>query len=197
MHTGLKFAACSGLAIACSWLYSLPAIAEPTGLSGSYIGVTLDTTESMDENLRSLVKTGNSALWVVERVLGASSGSASTSPERTASDTQIQGRLDLPNSPVSLRGTVIVGNQIEAVMPVLSYDFAIGPTTNLYAGAGYVVVEPGQQTPLGDRDGMVLTTGMETAVNHRVIIYGDVRVRPQVEQNSNPMSVHIGIGHRF
>jgi len=191
-----------GLAIAPLLLQSSPAQAQPAnqpaGLSGSYLGVTLDG-DNLNDSFRTLVRTGNSALWLVDQVISRPRN-PSTPGTGNASDrppTHLQGRLDLPNSQLSVRGTVVMGEQVESVTPVLSYDLPVGANTNVYAGAGYAIVQPGQPTPVGSRDGVVLTTGIETSINRRVIVYGDMRYQPNTMVGSDAMQWQVGIGHRF
>lgn len=191
----------SGLAIA-PLLQSPPAQAElanqPAGLSGSYLGVTLDG-DNLDESFRTLVRTGNSAVWLVDQVISRPRTPSTPGSGNTADilPTHLQGRLDLPNSQISVRGTVVVGEQVESVTPVLSYDLPVGANTNVYAGAGYAIVQPGQPTPVGSRDGVVLTTGIETSINRRVIVYGDLRYQPNTMVGSDAVQWQVGIGHRF
>ncbi len=197
----------SGLAIAPLLLQATSAQAEPAnspqGMSGSYLGVTLDG-DNLDDGLRTLVRTGNSAVWLVDQVVGRPRTTAA--PGGTAAGlapTQLQGRIDLPNSQLSVRGTVVMGEQVESITPVLSYDLPVGGNTNVYAGAGYAIVQPGQlvqpgqQAPVGDRDGVVLTTGVETSLSRQVIVYGDMRYQPNTAVGRDAMQWHVGIGHRF
>lgn len=192
----------SGLAIASLLLQATSAQAEPAnspqGMSGSYLGVTLDG-DNLDDSLRTLVRTGNSAVWLVDQVISRPRTTSTSSSGDAAglAPTHLQGRIDLPNSQLSVRGTVVMGEQVESVTPVLSYDLPMGANTNVYAGAGYAIVQPGQQTPVGDRDGVVLTTGVETSVSRQVIVYGDMRYQPNAAVGNNAMQWHVGIGHRF
>lgn len=205
MHVAKRIAVMalgSGLAIAPLLLEATSAQAEPAnppqGMSGSYLGVALDG-ENLDDGLRTLVRTGNSAVWLIDQVVGRPRTTATSGSGNAAglAPTHLQGRIDLPNSQLSVRGTVVMGEQVESVTPVLSYDLPVGANTNVYAGAGYAIVQPGQQTPVGDRDGVVLTTGVETSVSRQVIVYGDMRYQPNAAVGSDAMQWHVGIGHRF
>jgi len=176
-------------------LLTAPASAEP-GLAGSYIGVVIDG-ENPGSSLNSLIATGSDVATIIEQVLN-------NRPDGTVNgvtvDRQLQGRLDVPNLPVSVRATAIVGEDVRAVLPTLSYDFPVGSNANLYAGAGYVfVITPGEATPLGDRNGVVLTAGAETSLGEDVVIYGDVRFRPDAQRQSETSQtrVQLGVGRRF
>jgi len=166
------------------------AIAQPRGFEGSYLGATVDGS-NVGEGLESLLGTGSSRSWVGDQVEGSSSRSGS------AGQRNLQTRIDVQDSPISIRGAIVLGDEIEAAMPMLSYDVPLGNSANIYAGAGYALVRPGAQTALGDRDGVVLTTGIEAAVNRTVVIYGDVRFHPTNTTDTNPVRAQFGLGHRF
>lgn len=169
-----------------------PAWANPRGFVGSYVGSVVNPSE-FESSLQSVALSGSSAAWLMEQALNAGRPAPG---QTTAPDTQFHGRLDLPNSPISLRGTLILNQDIEAVMPSLTYDLPVSNAANVYAGAGFAIVRPGAQTPLGDRDGVVITTGVEASVGRRVVVYGDVRYRPGAAATEN-MQMQLGIGHRF
>ncbi|MBD1910333.1 MULTISPECIES: outer membrane beta-barrel protein [unclassified Leptolyngbya] len=160
------------------------------GLEGSYLGATVDGS-NMRESLGSLLGTGSSRAWVEDQVEGSRNSSGHTGQRN------LQTRIDVQGFPVSIRGAVVLGDDIEAVMPMLSYDVPVGSSANVYAGAGYALVQPGAQTVLGDRDGVVLSTGVEAAINRSVVVYGDVRYHPTSSQEMNPVRVQLGLGHRF
>lgn len=170
-----------------------PAWANPSGFSGSYVGSVINPTE-FESSLQSVALSGSAAAWLMEQAINAGQPAPG---QITAPDTQFHGRLDLPNLPISVRGTLILNQDIEAVMPSLTYDVPVGNAANVYAGAGYAIVRPGAQTPLGDRDGVVITTGVEASVGRRVVVYGDVRYRPGPAAAADNMQMQLGIGHRF
>ncbi|MGG6295909.1 hypothetical protein ACQ4M4_16085 [Leptolyngbya sp. AN02str] len=173
-----------------------PVLANPrsAGMEGSYLGVTLDGN-NVDSGLRSLVRTNSAAGWLGDQLTPRSNAASSSSPH--ANERQIQGRVDLQDSPVSIRGTVVIGNEVEAVLPTVTYDVPVGRAANVFAGAGYAIVRPGEQTLLGDRNGLVITAGAETAINRNIVIYGDVRYRPVNTPGEEPVRAQLGLGHRF
>lgn len=112
----------------------------------------------------------------------------------------IEGRYDIPEAPISLRGAALINGESAALMPILSYDVAVSRNTNLYAGAGYsFVTEEGQLSPLGDQSAVVLTTGLESEVSNRVVLYGDVKLGLDAYQDSSDaaVSLQLGAGYRF
>ena len=191
-----------GFAIASTFMLANTAIAQPEGLQGSYIGVTVDSSQT-GTMLKSVLETdawggvpawSPADLWKANITTGNLPGTAPTSGEN-----QFQGRLDIPSSQVSARGTVFfVDKEVKAVMPMISYDLPITDGTNIYAGAGYALVKnPG--TPLGDRDGLVLSTGIEAGVGDGLVIYGDAKLRLNRDRANpdSPVRVQVGAGYRF
>lgn len=173
-----------------------PAVANSAGnapgMEGSYVGVGVDPLEA-EGDLREVMRSGHPALWLVNEVF--EDGEGSPTPDR-----QFQGRIDLPNSRLSVRGTVLMGEQNRVIMPSLSYDMPIGEDANIYAGAGYAFVnQDGVATPLGDRDGIVITTGAEASINRNIVIYGNVGIRPDraIGSDDGQVRFQLGIGHRF
>jgi hypothetical protein len=186
-----------------SAVVALPALAEP-GLEGSYVGVVVDIDQA-DESLHELLESGDPTRWLLNQTLGQPStstglNSVSTGSAADLTTRQLQGRLDLPNSRISIRGTIDAREQSRTITPMFSYDFPVADNANIYAGAGYSFID--QQsgtTPTGDRNGLVLNAGAEAAVGHQFVIYGNVRFRPSAQRtiDNNPVQVQVGIGHRF
>lgn len=176
------------------------ASAQP-GLQGSYVGVAVDGNR-MPENLPALLSDGNPQNWILNstiRQLGTNQTSPSNSEAATIGR-QFQGRLDLPNQPMSVRGSVYTGAGSTAIMPTLTYDLPIGHGTNVYAGAGYAIVNGGSETPLGNQNGVVLTTGFEAAAGRNLVIFGDTKLNlndDRTRSSSAPIRVQFGAGIRF
>lgn len=168
------------------------AIARPRGLEGSYLGATIDG-RNVEDGVLTLLGVSSSQDWVYDQAAtDAADHSSGTTGQR-----HFQTRIDVEASPISLRGALVLGDEIEAVMPGVTYDLPIGNDANVYAGAGYAIVRPGAQTVLGDRDGVVLTTGVEASINRRVILYGNVQVHPTNVDRQEPVRFQFGLGHRF
>jgi Outer membrane protein beta-barrel domain len=184
-------------------LTALPAAAEP-GLEGSYVGVTVDVNQA-GESLQELLESGDPTTWLLDQTLGPAAAATGLSSPSTGSaadltSRQIQGRLDLPNSRISIRGTIDPREQSRAITPMFSYDFPVADNANIYAGAGYTFVEKqSEATTTGDRNGLVLNAGAEAAVGQQFVIYGNVRFSPNAQRvvDGNPVRVQVGIGHRF
>jgi hypothetical protein len=183
--------------------FATAAIAQPPGLQGSYLGVSIDG-ERAPQGFQSFIRSSNQQLWILDEAIGQYRNSTATSnrpgSQKEAIGNQFQGRLDFADSPLSLRGSVFLSNNSTAVLPTLTYDLPIGKTTNIYAGAGYVFVQnPAQLTPLGNQNGVVLTTGIEAAVDKRIVIYGDARLPISAVSNTDNSGVRFqfGAGYRF
>ena len=195
-----------GIAIASTLGLPHPAIAQPAGLQGSYVGVTVDSNQTSDlmQSMLDADAWGGMPAWSPadlwkEALTPGSPLGDKTSADPAVAASQFQGRYDLPNSPLSARGSVFfVNKDVKAVMPTLSYDLPVANSTNVYAGAGYAFVKnPG--TPLGDRDGVVLTTGVEAGVGDGLVIYGDAKLhlnRDRTDKDS-PVKLQVGAGYRF
>lgn len=112
----------------------------------------------------------------------------------------IQGRVAIPNAPVSVRGAVLFSDETSAIMPIVSYDQAVSNNANVYVGAGYSFVEAnGSPTPLGNDDAPVVVVGGEAEVLNGLIVYGDAKWGIDAYQNSpaDAVSLQAGVGYRF
>lgn len=112
----------------------------------------------------------------------------------------LSGRLKLGNTPFSARTQLLFTEQTTAIVPQVSVDAPIAKGTNVYLGAGYSFVEAnGQQTPLGDRDGVALTAGVESEVAKNFLLYSNATVGMKTYQNSDASAVSLqgGLGYRF
>lgn len=148
-----------------------PAAALPAGMEGSYVGA------------------------------GVSAGVTSGDGQDAQVGGTIQGRIDIPNVPISARGAVAFTDDTSAIIPTITYDIPISNRANIYAGAGYSFVDSDglQASPLGNQDSFVLTAGAETEVAPRVVVFGDAKVGLDAfQQSSNPaVALQLGAGFRF
>lgn len=113
----------------------------------------------------------------------------------------VQGRLDIQELPISVRGAYLFNGDNSALMPILSYDVGVAPNTNLYVGGGYsfVLGNDTNASPLGNQNAPFVTVGAETAVQRNVVLYGDVKVGFDAYRNSSDtaVSAQIGGAYRF
>ncbi|NEQ24020.1 MAG: porin family protein [Microcoleus sp. SIO2G3] len=148
-----------------------PAAAQTAGMDGSYVGA------------------------------GISAGVTSGDGQDSQFGGTIQGRLQVPNTPISARGAVLFTDDTSAIVPTLTYDIPVSDRANVYAGAGYSFVDSDglQASPLGNQDAFVLTAGAETEVAPRVVVFGDAKLGFDAYQDSsNPaVALQLGAGFRF
>ncbi|MFW6357879.1 MAG: hypothetical protein ACOC0N_01485 [Chroococcales cyanobacterium] len=185
-----RFFLCSLLTVV-PLLISSPVKAEPQGFQGNYLGSPLDG--NVPEGLLEFLESGP----ITPSTLA---DSLVTDSDEKNVNGQFQGRYDVPNLPVSLRGVAYSNGETKAILPMISYDHPVMNNANIYAGAGYAFVKSaGVDTPVGERDGLVLTTGIEAKVIDGIVLFGDAKYRVNSDRNdgNNPLRLQMGIGYGF
>jgi hypothetical protein len=112
----------------------------------------------------------------------------------------VQGRVVIPNTPMSVRGTVLFNGNNSAIVPTVTYDLPVAKGTNVYAGVGGAFVQnKGVNSPIGTRDSVVLNAGVETQVAKGVVVYTDAKLGLNAYQNSPASAVGLsgGVGIQF
>lgn len=117
----------------------------------------------------------------------------------------IQGRVQIPNTPVSARGSVMFGPNNAAIVPMVTYDVPVARNTNVYAGVGYSFVEDKQSfgvkknTPMGNKNAPVVVVGAEHSITRDFVVYGDMKLGIKAYENSPASAVNLtaGAGYRF
>jgi hypothetical protein len=95
----------------------------------------------------------------------------------------IQGRIQILNAPISIRGTVyFLDNSDTVVSPTITYDMPIWNNINFYIGGGVF---------LSNETKAILTVGGEFALSKNIVVYGDLN-----GFGSGNIS-KLGIGYRF
>lgn len=173
-----------------------------SGLQGNYGGVPIDLGHVLRSDSLLTPRPEDLANAVIKSTLRTPGMTPEFNPENISlpsTGVQFQGRYDLPNSPLSVRGSVYVSDRAKAVMPAVTYDLPVANNTNIYAGAGLAIVDAGvnRTTPLGNRTGVVITTGVETAVSQGVVLYGDAKFVPGKEPKNAKLRYQLGVGYRF
>ncbi|NJP11995.1 MAG: hypothetical protein HC866_23080 [Leptolyngbyaceae cyanobacterium RU_5_1] len=202
MNVNWRFAGVPVLAIALLNLSAAKAVSEP-GLNGSYAGVPVDVGNLVTNS--GVAPTSENVVGTVVKEALRLPGFTSTANQTGSAPSsnggvQFQGRYDLPNSPLSVRGSLYVGDRARAVMPAVTYDVPVAKNTNVYAGAGvsFVKAAAGKSTPLGSQTGVMITTGVESEISKGVIVYGDAKWLPGNQGSVNePIRYQLGVGHRF
>jgi hypothetical protein len=150
-------------------------------LEGSYLGVSVD--EGLPAMLESSAATPLNLLQDAAQLSGSQ-------------PVEYQGRLDLQDSALSLRGNVYLNDEAATIIPSLTYDLSVMERANLYLGAGYAIVtgQP-QGTDIGDQNGFVLSAGAEAEVLPGMILYGNTQYGINTHSNGGqPMTFQLGIG---
>jgi hypothetical protein len=112
----------------------------------------------------------------------------------------LTGRLKLGDTPFSARGNVLWSDQTTAIIPQVSADVGIAKNTNAFLGLGYSFVEAnGKPTPLGNKDGVAVTAGIESEVTKNFLLYSNATLGIDAYKNSSAsaLSIQSGIGVRF
>ncbi|ARV58364.1 hypothetical protein BZZ01_06685 [Nostocales cyanobacterium HT-58-2] len=112
----------------------------------------------------------------------------------------VQGRVAVPNAPVSVRGSVLFGGDSTAIIPTLTYDAPIAKNTNVYIGGGYsFLTDEGQASQLGNQNAPVLTLGAESEVAKNVVVYSDAKwgIDAYKGSDADALSLQAGVGYRF
>lgn len=172
LKSALKVSALSVCAIAPIALSAGMVSAQPTGMTGHYVGAGL--------------------------AAGVTNGGQQADAANLGGN--IQGRIDIPNAPVSVRGAILWNDETTAIMPIATFDVPITNRANVYVGAGYSFVEEnGKPTPLGNQDSFVVTAGAEAGVSKDIVVYGDAKLGTDAYQNSSASAVSLqaGVGVRF
>lgn len=171
LNQAVKIAALSTLLIV-PVLSAQSVSAQPSGTRASYLGAGVSTGVTN----------------------GGQSGDAATFGGN------IQGRYAIPNTPVSARGAILFSDETSAIMPIISYDVPVTNRANAYVGAGYSFVEAnGKPTPLGNKDSVVLTAGLEAEATKRIVFYTDAKLGIKAYENSpaSAVSFQAGAAYRF
>lgn len=166
----LTISALTATAIAPFLLSVGSASAQPNGTDASYIGA------GVAAGITNGGKTGDAA------TIGGN----------------IQGRVAVPNVPVSARGAVIFSDETSAIIPQVTYDIGVAKNTNVYVGGGYSFVESqGKPTSVGNKNAPVVTIGAESQVTDNIVVYGDTKVGINAYKDSSGSSVSFQAGAGF
>lgn len=111
----------------------------------------------------------------------------------------VQGRYDIRNAPVSVRGSVLFNDKAAAIQPMVTYDIATSNKSNIYLGGGASILAGNGMSPLGDKTAFMLTAGAEGEVAPNWVLFGDVRWGISALENSNAQAISLqtGAAYRF
>jgi hypothetical protein len=113
----------------------------------------------------------------------------------------VQGRYNLRQSPLSIRGSVAFADGRTSILPMVSYDFPLAENTNFYLGGGYSIItgDGNKVTPLGNQNAPVITAGLEKAMSKNLVIFGDLKwgLDGYRSDNSDAVALQAGVGLNF
>ncbi|MEA5598131.1 hypothetical protein [Rivularia sp. UHCC 0363] len=110
----------------------------------------------------------------------------------------IQGRVKIKNTPISARTKVLWNNDTTAINPEISADLGIAKNTNVYGAVGYSFVEKnGQSSPLGNKDSVTASIGVESQVKKGIVVYSNATVSLDGFDNTSAIPVNVGGGVGF
>lgn len=164
--------AVAATAIAPAFLFAGSASAQPKGTNANFIG-------------------GGASF-------GLTNGGSTTGGDAATLGGNIQGRVVVPNTPVSVRGSIDFSDETSAITPMVSYDVPIAKNTNAYLMGGYSFVESsGKPTPLGNQNAPVVGIGVESQVANDIVVYGNTKLGINAYQNSPASAINVGVGAGF
>ncbi len=170
----VTISALSSLVVAPMFLSAAQASAEEKGTDASYVGAGISA--------------------------GVTNGGSKTGGDAATFGGNVTGRLKLDNTPLSVRTHVLWSNETATVVPQVSVDAGIAKNTNAYVGAGYSFVEDqGKPTPLGNKNGVAVTAGVESEVSKNFMVYSNATLGVNTYKNSpaSALSINSGVGLRF
>jgi hypothetical protein len=108
----------------------------------------------------------------------------------------INGRYNILELPISIRGTAFIGDG-SAFVPTVSYDFPLNFNTEVYVGAGASFASEG--SPVGDNTAFVLQPGVDyTLDRNNLVIFGNAIFAIGGEEGGGTAtSVQGGVGYQF
>jgi hypothetical protein len=135
-------------------------------------------------------------------VVGIQVGDKIKGTDRTNVGGSVQGRYSLQGTavqaPISLRGAVQFNKENVSIQPMVTYDMAIAPNVNLYAGGGGSILVNGKNSPMGTRSAAMLTAGLEGQVYKNTVLFGDVKWGINAaEKGRDVLGVQVGGAYKF
>ncbi|MGD1873415.1 MAG: outer membrane beta-barrel protein [Mastigocoleus sp.] len=144
-------------------------------------------------------KKGTNASYVG---VGVSAGTTNGGQKGTSATFggNVTGRLNINGTPLSARTQILFSDDTTAIVPQVSLDAGIAKNTNAYVGVGYSFVEKnGQPTPLGNKDSVAVTAGVESEFAKNLMVYGSTTLAPDgfKDTSASPVNISGGSGYRF
>lgn len=112
----------------------------------------------------------------------------------------VAGRYKILEAPVSLRAQAFLFGGTFAVVPTVSYDYALNFQTDLYIGAGLSVTGGGEPSPVGDQTAFVIQPGVDYAIpDSNLVVFGNAIFAFDAFENGGGTATSIqgGVGLQF
>ncbi|AFY53443.1 hypothetical protein Riv7116_0862 [Rivularia sp. PCC 7116] len=110
----------------------------------------------------------------------------------------IQGSLPVGGTPIDVKTKVLWNNDATAINPEVAAGTCLGSRTKVYGAVGYSFVEQdGKSTPLGNKDSVTASVGVESQVKKGIVVYSNATVALDGYENTSAIPVNVGGGVGF
>lgn len=108
----------------------------------------------------------------------------------------LNGRYNILELPISIRGTAFIGDG-SAFVPTVSYDYPINFNTEVYVGLGASFASDG--SPVGDNSAFVIQPGVDyTKPNSNLVVFGNAIFAIGGEKGGGTAAaIQSGVGIQF
>lgn len=112
----------------------------------------------------------------------------------------IAGRYHFLEVPVSIRAQALVFGDSFALVPTVSYDYALNQNTDIYLGAGVSLTGGDTPSPVGNQTAFVLQPGVDYLFpNSNLVLFGNAIVAfgAYRDGGNTALSLQTGVGYQF
>jgi hypothetical protein len=112
----------------------------------------------------------------------------------------VSGRYKILELPVSVRAQAFLFGGSFAVVPTVSYDYAVNFQTDLYLGAGLSIAGGDTPSPVGNKTAFVLQPGIDYAIpDSNLVVFGNAIFAFDAYENGGGTATAIqgGVGLQF
>ena len=110
----------------------------------------------------------------------------------------IQGSLPVQGTPIDVKTKVLWNNDATTINPEIAAGTCLGSRTKVYGAVGYSFVEQdGKSTPLGNKDSVTASVGVESQVKKGIVVYSNATVAVDGYDNTSAIPVNVGGGVGF
>lgn len=107
----------------------------------------------------------------------------------------VQASVPVGGTPIDVKTKVLWNNDATIINPEIATGVCLNSNTKVYGALGYGFVEQdGQSTPLGNKDSVTGSVGVESQVKKGVVVYSNATVSFDGFENSKALPVNVGTG---